>query len=246
MPGECIPAPGKMLPHSSGRLGMAAAVRIPALRPPPGQERPSNMSWDVMFCHAGRPDPVRYVMRCHDLHARGAYAESCPGMGPWYSIRFLRLRVFGMACPFGPSPFRSSRRRLSKRRDPDSRVSCAGACARAGARIAAARLVRLIARARRRAHLSRAFLRGFFAPARTAKRSGPADAASFLLLSIITQILRCQIISKELFPENRNRDTAAACRNVIPTVVDRNLWRRRLSSCLRSFLSPRPPIRGDS
>ncbi len=31
---------------------------------------------------------------------------------------------------------------------------------------------------------------------------------------------------------------------LIPTVVDRNLWRRRLSSCLRSFLSPRPPSRG--
>ena len=31
---------------------------------------------------------------------------------------------------------------------------------------------------------------------------------------------------------------------LIPTVVDRKLWRRRLSSCLRSFLSPRPPSRG--
>ena len=83
-----------------------------------------------MFRHAGRRDPVRCVMRCHDLHARGAYPVTCSGMGSGYSIRFPRLRVFGMACPFDPSSFRPSRRRLPQRRDPDSRVSCARLCRR--------------------------------------------------------------------------------------------------------------------
>ena len=278
----------------------AAATCIPASRPPPEREHSSNMSWNVMFCHAGPAGPLRYVMRCHVLHAQGAYPLSRSGMGSasapepaacthlrrwrriaWPAIvtlrpplsprppsrgparplrrtrpsrppssdgsgresrgwtpdqvrgdkgeagatggaggrtgcepgRDVRMRQpaggrGGSARPAGlpeavsicvPHVVHSSRFvplrsvlpavRSPERRDPDSRVSCAPAPARAGARIAAARFARLIARARRRAHLSRAFLRGFFAPARTAKRSGPAEAASLLLLSIITQIL---------------------------------------------------------
>ena len=93
--------------------------------------------------------------------------------------------------------------RLPKRRDPDSRVSCAGARVPACARFAAARIARLIARTRRRAHVSRAFLRGFFAPARTAKRSGPGNAASFLLLPIIAQNLSGQFPIAELFPKKQ-------------------------------------------
>ena len=64
------------------------------------------------------------------------------------------------------------------RRDPNSRVMCAGAPAPVRARFAAARIARLIARARpraraeRRAHVSRPFLRSFFAPAHTQTASG--------------------------------------------------------------------------
>ena len=43
--------------------------------------------------------PLRYVMGCHDLHARGAYAMACPGMGSGYSIPFPGLLIFGMGLP---------------------------------------------------------------------------------------------------------------------------------------------------
>ncbi len=80
-----------------------------------------------------------------------------------------------------------------RERVPFPRVSCAGACARAGARIAAARFARLIARARQRAHLSRRLLTGFqksgAARPRNARDAAP-DAAS--LGTIITHSARCQ------------------------------------------------------
>ncbi len=77
-------------------------------------------------------------------------------------------RVSFLPVPFSPPP-RRTRRTLPmpppsgspERRDPDSRVSCAPAPAPAGARFAAARIARLIARmrprarGRRRAHPSR-------------------------------------------------------------------------------------------
>ena len=115
--------------------------------------------------------PLQCVMKCHDLNAHGAYAVVLSGMKP----RFRVFRVVSPASSFRHGFLLPVRRRSVSaagppgQRDPDSRVSSAGACARAGARFAAARLVRLIARARRRAHLSHAFLRGFFAPARTGK-----------------------------------------------------------------------------
>ncbi len=200
------------------------------------------MSWDVMFCHAGRRDPLRYVMECHDRHAAGAYPVACSVIGPCLSssvaCSFLPLsrlrgrpgggplgvtgvfRVSPAAAPnAGPRPTLSRGERafrpplpLSPRKRagafpgpvfaflhvvPPSRFvplrsirPAAGlpgggtlirayparACAGAGGRIAPARLVRLIARARRRAHLSCPFPSCFFAPAptRNRKRSGPA------------------------------------------------------------------------
>ena len=149
-------------------------------------------------CHAGRQDPVQCVMGCHDLYAAGAYPAACSGMGRLHSLRFRRLLVFGtspssrsfsvpsappLAPPCGGTLFRAYR--------AFPRVSRAGALAPGRARIAAARFARLIAQARararepkRRAHLSRWLPMGFFAPAQKAKRSGPADAASFLLSDI--------------------------------------------------------------
>jgi len=70
---------------------------------------------------------------------------------------------------------------LPERRNPTSRLSCAGGRASAPARFA-----RLIARASQMqgALHPLAESEAFFAPARTAKRSEPADAASFLRLNI--------------------------------------------------------------
>ncbi len=118
------------------------------------------------------------VMRCHDLHAHDTYPASCSGMASGYSVRFLRLVVFGMGCPFDPSSFVFSPPGFPERRDPDSRVSCARACARLGARLASARLVRLIARARRRTHFACRLNRGRSAPGRHGRETVRADFAS--------------------------------------------------------------------
>ena len=86
--------------------------------------------------------------------------------------------------------------RLPERRDPDSRVSCAGACARAGARIAAARFARLIARARRRTHLACRLNRGRSAPDRHGREAVRADFAS--LGPIIPLFLKMQAPNREI------------------------------------------------
>ena len=139
------------------------------------------MSRDVIFCHAGRRDPLRYVMGCHDLHAQGAYAMACPGMGSGYSIPFPGLCIFGMGLPFQsvfvpffPPPAAPGDGTLI-------RAYPARAPAPVGARFAAARIARLIARARKarhRAHVSRPFRGSFFAPARN-RSEAPPDGASF-------------------------------------------------------------------
>ena len=149
----------------------------------------TDMSWDVMFCHAGRRDPMGYVMKCHVLHVHGA----CPLAGSCMK-RSFRPRVPGIpSCfpgsassawvlPFGPSSFRSSCLRLGG--GTLIRAYPARACAGAGARFAAARLARLIAparpcaRTRRRAHVSRWPNQGLFFRRRESKR--PPDAAPFL------------------------------------------------------------------
>ena len=86
--------------------------------------------------------------------------------------------------------------RLPERRDPDSRVSCVGARAPAGARIAAARLARLIARARRRTHLACRLNRGRSAPGRHGREAVRADFAS--LGPIIPLFLKMQVPNREI------------------------------------------------
>ena len=121
-------------------------------------------------------------MKCHVLSCSGALRRLCPPR-----------RSFVRPCPacrssmaFRSAPFRSPRRRRPGRAGPFfARIACAPVSARARARFAPARFARLIARARRKAHLSRAFLRAFFAPARTGRRSGPAGCR-FLLPHIST------------------------------------------------------------
>ena len=106
--------------------------------------------------------------------------RSLSGGGFRYSVRFRRLGVFGMGFPFEPSSFRHPRRRR--------RPGCGGtlirayrvcARARAGGRFAPARFARLIARARRRAHLSRQLPGGLFAPA-APTRDEAASGCRFL------------------------------------------------------------------
>ena len=88
-----------------------------------------------------------------------------------------------------------------KRRDPDSRVMRACAPAPAGARFAAARIARLIARARlrarggRRAHLARRLNRGLFAPAPTRREA----ASGYRVLPPYLGPARSKI---KLFPRN--------------------------------------------
>ena len=163
----------------------------------------TGMSWNVMFCHEARS---AFLAMCHEMscsacavliscsrfrhevrpplnlpstspvrcrgHSRGAESGQQARISGIVFVRFLHV------VPSSRSVHSTAG--FPERRDPDSRVSCAGACARAGARIAAARFARLIARARRRTHFSCQLPGGFFAPARTGGRSGPANAAPFL------------------------------------------------------------------
>ncbi len=196
-------ASGMKPPASPRRSGHA--VRFPALLfsargfpPVPSWFRAFRPRW-------ARPagSPPGHVMGCHDRHVGGAYPVAVSGMQPpvlrrcsRYSIRFFHLPVFGMKrssrFAFAPfSPPRRTRRTLRMaalappprrtRRDPDSRVSCAPAPAPVRARFAAARIARLIARARRRTHVSRRLLTGFqkvAPPGRATPREAAPDASS--------------------------------------------------------------------
>ncbi len=87
-------------------LDRHAGIRpLPAFRPRARRRgRNTHRTCHEMSCFVmrARQDPLRYVMRCHVLHACGAYPASRSGMGTGYSIRFLRLRVFGMGLSFRP------------------------------------------------------------------------------------------------------------------------------------------------
>ena len=178
-------------------------------------------------------------MRCHDPHAGGAYRAARSGIAPplpagvpGIPSGFFETAFPAWLPPFEPSSFRSPRRRPAGAADPDSRVSRAGARARLGARIAAARLARLIARARRRTHLSRQLLRGFFAPARTGKGGGSARTPP--------PCLRPHIGRK--FPESKGNlriiSDLPNKQQLIPGSADRNLCRplqeRSSPACGRS------------
>ena len=126
-----------------------------------------------MKCHEPgcrrRPRPLRHVswnvMRCHVRHARGAYSSACSGMSSSF-------RAAAPDIPSGSDICLSSAQVLSPGPVsllppacggvPVSRVSRGCARGAAGGRIAAARLARLIARARRRTHLARPFPPGSF------------------------------------------------------------------------------------
>ena len=141
---------------------------------------------------ARRPRPLRHVswnvMRCHVRHARGAYSSARSGMTPSF-------RAAAPDIPSGSDICLSSAQVLSPGPVsllppacggvPVSRVSRGCARGAAGGRIAAARLVRLIARARRRTHLSRLLTPGVFStPSRSLSaekpKGGPGSRLSLL------------------------------------------------------------------
>ena len=112
-------------------------------------------------------------MFCHVRHAPPTFCRPVPAYRTSLALR--------------SDPVRSSRRRPAARRGGTlfPRVSPVRPCAGAGGRIAAARLARLIARARRRAHLARPFPPGAFsAPSRSLSaetpKGGPGSRLSLL------------------------------------------------------------------
>ena len=175
-----------------------------------------------MFCHGGRRAPCRCVMRCHDRHARGAYPVASSGMTFLFpspasgarrdccnarSVLPVSPKPYPSACrmPFPPLVSFHSVPFFPERRDPDSRVSCARACAGAGARFAAARFARLIARTRgrQRAHLACRLDRGRSACAPARAGGGPRG-------------LRLPRTHHSTVPEN-----ASALRELLPTNHER-------------------------
>ena len=140
---------------------------------PPPEERSSR-------AHNARPvarAPARAMRRGRPLH-RGCHEMSCSVMCAAGNVMFCHAVPLPPGCRRGPP---AGLRRGLRRRGSVSvmrasfqakqragrcpcfaRVSRGGACACAGGRIAAARLARLIARARRRAHLARPFPPGCF------------------------------------------------------------------------------------
>ena len=175
---------------------------------------------------------MRYVMRCHVLHAHRACPVAPSSIGPSF-LEFPSVACGGrpgVGAPFQPArpcpvarplalsrplpqaeeenssvllasskpypsascmsfplsrfvPLRSIRPAAGQavRRDPNSRVSCAGGRVSAPARFA--RLIaraRLRARARRRAHFARWPNRGLFSRRRETGVKPPPDGASFL------------------------------------------------------------------
>ena len=120
----------------------------------------------------------RCVMGCHVLHAPGAYPAVLSGMRAaisgrccGYSARVLRLCVFGIGISF---------RACFVRHSPPPACRSGGTLIRAYP----ARAPAPVGAPRREPDAGRnspvGRIGGFFAPARTAKRSSSADAASFL------------------------------------------------------------------
>ena len=151
-----------------------------------------------MFCHAGRRDPLRYVMRCHVLHTQNAYVVARSGIGSGYSIPFSEFLIFGMGLPCNPSSFCSSRHPASRsggtllRAYPArGRLCRRGRAFRGGANRApdCARE----ASTGRRAHVSRPF-RGIFFRAsakqeRSRLRMAPSSSGPIQLFYIMCQVI---------------------------------------------------------
>ena len=116
-------------------------------------------------------------MRCHVRHAPADVlpSRSCISRLPWHFVPTRSVRPAAARPPGAAGPcFRAYR-------------LCARA--RAGGRIAAARLVRLIARARRRTHLARRFPPGSFSrprPSLSAEKPKGGPGSRLSLLSFYT------------------------------------------------------------
>ena len=134
------------------------SVRFRSRDDEPGRYKGPLSAWQD---RAGQGDPMRCVMRCH---VPPRYA---PLRRP---RRRSAFRILHVAPPSHFVPFAPPLACL--RRDP---VFARIACARVRAFRAGAHVARLMAhaRAKRRAHFSRPFRWGFFAPARGGRRSGP-------------------------------------------------------------------------
>ena len=158
----------------------------------------SVRAWDLSLnlpCEGGPGwETVSIRQRLAPLHGRRVLSRPpASGRGDLRrSDRSLRSSVpLHPECrsfiPFRSTPFHSSAAGSPVRRDPNSRVSCAPAPAPAGARFAAARIARLIARARPRtragrgAHFTRWPNQGLLRAGADAKKGySPADADSLL------------------------------------------------------------------
>ena len=184
-----------------GRLpGFARRFRWRGSGPPPGLPRKRERGLPVpggtgsnrrpppatcACCMADIPRPLRNVMECHDRHVLGAWSVLLSGMRPAFGTGSSGSPS-GLASPACVSPF-----------DPSSfppppaacggtlyRAYRVGACARARAGVSRRRgsRTRLPARESGAGRTSPVRSVGFFF--RTgAKRSGPAEAASFYLHS---------------------------------------------------------------
>ena len=172
-----------------------------------------------MFVTRTGGTPLRHVMECHDLHARGAYAAARPGMGcgdlPGSDSCLSSARLF----PSAPVSFHPPRRRRTG--IGATLLSRAFACGR-GRVSAPARFARLIARARggRRTHFACRLKRGRSAPGRRGREAAP-DATS--LGPIIAHFLKMQVKLEKYYINIMNNfshsfpgATKRACRIVRP------------------------------
>ena len=190
-------------------------------------------------------------MRCHEAPVRrppprllGSAVPRCP------AYRFsIRLRSGPVRLPAPPS---------CRLRGPVSRVSPARACGRGGGRIAAARFARVIARARRRAHLARPFPPGSFSrpPAMRLRRKGKRAAPETALPStpILAHFANNQAPkqTKSEFLQNRGRNLRHPFLPGFGYRQKQGLWAGPTGFTHLSLVasqrtpqpSPRPPSRG--
>ena len=148
------------------------------------------------------------------------------------------------ACPFDPSPFVLPAIRLPERRDPLPRVSRARLCRRGRAYRAGAARAPDCARESQGAPLP-CVSQGFFAPARTAKRSGLANAASFLHpnlaenfhMSISLSEILPKFYEQNCFKRSRRAPAPACLRRRDGNESGRDRW----SQSLRRESVPRAP-----
>ena len=180
------------------RPSPAIASRWKGRKPGGDCGAPGTASWNVMFSPCGGcicDGRFRHDAALSD--GRSGYSIRFPGFGLRHvSLLSTHLRSVLPAAGF------------PKRRDPNSRVSCAGACAR-GRAFAPARFARLIARARpcararRRAHLARWPNRGLFRAGAHGETKRLRERRFRRPVSYSREFLKNQV-NKINFPENMN------------------------------------------